>query len=280
MKKETAEEILNETEIGYDLMADKFSETRKYFWRDLEFIGNWAKDGDRILDFGCGNGRLLELLVGKNIKYQGVDVSEKLIALAKNKYSSENLEFSKINPSQNRLAFNDDYFNAVYSIAVFHHFPGQAYREKMAKELFRITEPGGYIIITTWNLWPASTREDGSLKRDRQKKYIKNIIKNWIDKLLGKSLSPHQFQNRLLNILSLGDLRLFLRTSILGKNWCGDELDWNDCYITFKDNQGNVFKRYHHAFIAKELEKLFLEAGFKKEKIISGKNLIFIGRKA
>lgn len=62
MKKEIAEKILQETEAGYDLMAGKFSETRKYFWRGLEFIADYTKEGDKILDFGCGNGRLFRTI--------------------------------------------------------------------------------------------------------------------------------------------------------------------------------------------------------------------------
>lgn len=239
MKKETVEKILNETEFGYDFMAGKFSETRKYFWRELEFIGDYAKDGDNILDFGCGNGRLLELFSGKNIRYYGTDVSENLINLARNKYSGE---FIKLDPSQTSLPFPDNFFNTAYAIAVFHHFPGKEYREAMAKELYRVTRTGGYVVITVWNLWPVrnASRSDAG----RQRKYIGRIIKNWQNKILRKSF-----------------------------------LDWNDCYITFNDNQGNVFQRYHHAFTKKELARLFVEAGFKKEKIIVGKNLIFIGKK-
>ena len=47
MKKEIAQKILKETELGYDAMAGKFSETRKYFWRGLEFIADYAKKGDK-----------------------------------------------------------------------------------------------------------------------------------------------------------------------------------------------------------------------------------------
>jgi len=233
MKKEIVEKILNETEEGYDFMADKFSQTRKYFWRGLEFIGDYTNDGDNILDFGCGNGRLLELFSNKAIVYQGADVSSKLIDLANSRYYSKNIEFLKINTSQTSLSFPDNYFNVIYSIAVFHHFPSKEYREKIARELYRITKSEGHIIITVWNLW--------------QGKYVKNIIKNWKDKLLGRS-----------------------------------NLDWNDGYISFKDNQGNIFKRYHHAFIKKEIKNLFEEAGFKMEKCenIDGRNLVFIGKKS
>jgi len=230
MKKGDANKILNEVEMGYDLVSDKFSETRKHFWRNLEFIKDYVKDGDSIFDYGCGNGRLLELFSDKKINYFGMDISEKLISLAKNKYSGENIHFSKINPSQTSLALNDNFFNAVYSVAVFHHMPGKAYRENIAKELYRATKPGGHAIIIVWNLW--------------QKKYIGKILKNWWDKILGRSF-----------------------------------LDWNDCYITFKNNQGEVFRRYHHAFTKREMSALLLGAGFSKEAVEIGKNIVFIGKK-
>lgn len=231
MKREIIERILSETEQGYDIMADKFSETRKHFWRDLEFIGDYAKDGDKVLDYGCGNGRILELISGKNIEYTGADVSQKLIDIAKNKYRDKSVHFQKISGSDS-LAFTDNYFNAVYSIAVFHHLPSSKLRLEMARELFRVTKPGGYIIITVWNLW--------------QKNYLKNILKNWLDKIFGKS-----------------------------------DLDWNDCYVAFKNNQGEIFHRYHHVFTKRELEKLFEKAGFKKEKygIFNKKNVLFVGKK-
>jgi tRNA (uracil-5-)-methyltransferase TRM9 len=234
MDSNSVKKILSETEAGYDLMAFKFSETRKFFWRDLEFIKDYAQDGDKVLDYGCGNGRLLELLQDKTIEYFGADLSERLVDLARGKYLNtySNTYFSKINPVQKSLAFPDNFFNTVYSIAVFHHLPGQKLRLETAKELYRVLKPGGNIVITVWNLW--------------QKRYIKNIINNWIDKLTGRS-----------------------------------KLDFNDCYISFKNNQGETFQRYHHAFTKRELKKLFTQAGFKtvKNEVLQGRNIIFIGKK-
>jgi ubiquinone/menaquinone biosynthesis C-methylase UbiE len=232
MKKELTEKILQETESGYDLIADKFSETRnKKFWSDLEFIRDYAKDGDKILDFGCGNGRLLELFPDKNIKYFGADISGKLIDIAQRKYYSKDIKFQKISNS-GKLEYEDNFFNVAYSIAVFHHLPGKDIREATAKELFRVLQPGGILVITVWNLW--------------QKKYRKSIFQNWMKKITGRS-----------------------------------ELDWNDCYISFKDNQGNVFQRYHHAYAKKELRNIFEKVGFKVEKceLIGNVNIIAVLRK-
>ena len=141
------------------------------------------------------------------------------------------VKFRKIT-SFDSLTFPGNYFNAVYSIAVFHHLPSRELRQKVAKELYRVTATGGFIIITVWNLW--------------QKKYLKNILINWGNKMIFKS-----------------------------------RLDWNDCWIDFKDNKGNVFNRYHHAFRKNELKNLFLDAGFTEERseVLNGRNIIFIGKK-
>lgn len=229
MKKALIKQILRDTETGYNLVADKFSQTRGHFWRGLEFVADYVRDGDNILDFGCGNGRLLEIIGEKKINYIGVDVSRNLIDIAKSEHPGYN--FLKI-ASSGSLAFSTGYFNVVYSIAVFHHIPSRKLRREIAKELCRVMVPGGRIIITVWNLW--------------QPKYIKNIFFNWIGKVAGKS-----------------------------------KLDWNDCYITFKNNQGEIFKRYHRAFTRKELKKLFNSAGFEIEKCeaLNGRNIILIAKK-
>ncbi len=173
MKQSVVRKNLEQTELGYDLIAKKFSETRKHFWRRLEFIGRYTRDGDEVLDFGCGNGRLLELFTNKNINYYGVDVSQKLLDLAKQRYPSNKDNFLKISSDKISLPFNEEKFNSVYSIATFHHLPGKQHRLKVAKELYRVTKRGGWIVVTIWDLW--------------QWRYRQNIFKNWFYKIIGKS---------------------------------------------------------------------------------------------
>jgi ubiquinone/menaquinone biosynthesis C-methylase UbiE len=231
MKKRIVDKIIGQTEAGYDQMAEKFSGTRSFFWPDLDFIKNYIKEGDRVLDFGCGNGRLLEILQEKKMQYYGVDVSQRLIALAQAKYPQWAPNFSKI-PGQATLDFVDDFFDAVVSIAVFHHFPDKDFRLAMAQELARVTKPGGMVVVTVWNLW--------------QEKYKKHIWKNRWRKLLGRS-----------------------------------RLDWLDCEIPFKNNTGETFRRFHHAYTLEEMRKIFAAAGFavQEARIVNNKNLVLIGKK-
>lgn len=230
MKSEIVNKILEETEIGYDCVAGKFSDTRRSFWRDLEFIGDYAKNDDLILDFGCGNGRLLELFRDKKIKYFGLDVSQKLIDLAQVKYLEHATDFHKISGSDS-LAFPDNFFNAVYAIAVFHHIPSKKKRLELAQELFRVTKPGGHVVITVWDL--------------SKEKYHKSIIKNRWKKIFGLS-----------------------------------RLGWNDCLISFTNNEGKVFQRFHHAWTKNELQEVFTQVGFVVVKCeIIGGNILLVGEK-
>ena len=45
----------------YNKIAKLFSKTRKFLWYDLEPLVKYTKNGDKILDLGCGNGRLYQL---------------------------------------------------------------------------------------------------------------------------------------------------------------------------------------------------------------------------
>lgn len=230
MNQNEVRKILHEIESGYDLVSDKFSQTRSRFWRDLEYIKKYTQDGYKILDFGCGNGRLWEIIGDKNIQYVGVDISGNLIEIAKRKYRENNVNFQKISSSVS-LPFKDNFFNITYAVAVFHHFPGKEYQSQWAKELYRVTKPGGMCVITGWNLW--------------QKKYMAFILKNWWQKIIGRS-----------------------------------QLDWNDVYIPFTNNENKVFQRYHHAFTRGELAYLFQEAGFRNIRCAKrGRNLVVTGEK-
>ncbi len=145
--------ILADLEKGYDMVADKFSSTRFFMWRDLEFFKDMVKPGDKVLDFGCGNGRLTGFLENRFEEYVGLDISQRLVEIAKQKYNSEKVSFVKLSANFSTLPFKDNYFDIIFSIAVFHHFPSKGYALRVAGELQRVLKPSGKIVITVWNLW-------------------------------------------------------------------------------------------------------------------------------
>ena len=156
MKDWVAKQILEENRLGYDRIAEKFSQTRKFPWHEFAFFKQYIHPGDEVLDAGCGSGRLYGFFKEAGITYTGLDNSAELINIAKKTYSKAQFTVGDILT----LPFSDNKFNVIFCIATLHHIPGKKLRDRVVKEFFRVLKPGGYLIMTNWNLlnlrwWPA-----------------------------------------------------------------------------------------------------------------------------
>jgi len=147
MDKEYAKYLLKKTTQDYNLIADEFSRTREKIWEETKFLfDNFVMPGDKVLDLGCGNGRYFEILKEKNIDYYGVDNSEKLIERAKKKFSGG--KFQVVDAFN--LPFPSNFFDKIYSIAVFHHIPSKEFRLQFLREAKRVLKPEGLLVLTCW----------------------------------------------------------------------------------------------------------------------------------
>ncbi|MGM0629427.1 MAG: class I SAM-dependent methyltransferase [Patescibacteria group bacterium] len=148
MKKETAQAILKLSQEEYDEYASEFSNSRQFFWDELKFLKEYANKGDRVLDIGCGNGRLSDMFIDNDINYTGVDFSKSLIDIAKEE-RGENGRF--IQADALKLPLKDNSFNTIFSIAVLHHIPSKGNRVRFVSEAYRVLNPGGVCVLTVWN---------------------------------------------------------------------------------------------------------------------------------
>jgi len=180
MRKEYAKYLLKKTKRDYEEIAEHFSETRVKLWKDIIFLADFVKDGDKILDLGCGNGRLFELFRDKKIDYIGIDLSKKLIEIARDKYKNyPNVKFLVRDALD--TGFDENSFDLVYSIALLHQIPSKKYRLQSLNEVNRILKSEGFLILTVWNLW--------------QKKYIKYVLRTFILKLKIPFLTKLDFKD-------------------------------------------------------------------------------------
>ncbi len=177
MKKETEKNLLKIVKENYEKIARQFSETRKKeIWPELKKLCKDIPENSAILDLGCGNGRLIEAFE-KKINYLGIDQSESLVNLAKERYPNHSfivgdaLNLNQINFKENYSANKFDY---IFSIAVLQHIPSEKRRIELAKSLKNFLQPQGKIIISVWNMWET-------------KKFRKIIFKTFILKLLRKN---------------------------------------------------------------------------------------------
>lgn len=156
MRKEYANELLAASRAGYETIAPEFSRTRGTFWSELAFVRDLIPDGSSLIDIGCGNGRFLGALdFGHRISeiaYTGIDFSEGLVSVARERYS-ERAQTEFVVGDALALPFPDHSFDNTVSFAVLHHIPSRAYRVQFLREAARVTKSGGIIILTAWNVW-------------------------------------------------------------------------------------------------------------------------------
>ncbi|MFC1656618.1 class I SAM-dependent methyltransferase [Patescibacteria group bacterium] len=148
MKEKLAKKILLQTVNDYDKIARKFSDTRNYLSADIRFMQKWTKKGGKILDLGCGNGRLSELFPKHNYNYIGTDPSQKLIQIAKSRYPNQRFKVS----APLSLSFSNDFFDTIYCLAVLHHIPSEKYRLRFVNQIYKTLKKNGTCIITVWDI--------------------------------------------------------------------------------------------------------------------------------
>lgn len=147
--RENLNETTNMNRDAYDGAAEEFSASRDVFWPELAYLAEHAVSGDRVLDLGCGNGRLYPLIASRGAKYMGVDNSTGLLTIARRR--SPDAEFAE--EDARKLSFPDRSFERIFSFAVLHHMKGKAAQEEMLREAARVIVPGGTFILSVWYLW-------------------------------------------------------------------------------------------------------------------------------
>lgn len=162
--------LLKKTKQDYNLIAEHFASGRYSIAPEKDLFSNYITRGDVVLDLGCGDGRLFQIFRDKNIDYTGIDISEKLIEIAKRK--NPNTKF--IVGDALKLPFPDNSFTKVFNIAVLHHIPSKKLRLQLLSEAKRVLKPDGLLILTVWNLWD---------KKSAKKLFLKYTLL----KLIGKS---------------------------------------------------------------------------------------------
>lgn len=118
----------------------------------------------KILDFGCGCGRVISWLqqLLPEHQYYGTDIDSEAITWCQQELSKIG-EF-KVNPYLPLAEYPDNCFDLIYAISVFTHLP-EDMQFAWLEELSRITKPGGYLLLTTHNedLFPFTS---GNEKQD------------------------------------------------------------------------------------------------------------------
>jgi SAM-dependent methyltransferase len=146
----------------YRERAADFSATREGpwpGWRPLwqELARRGLPQRLRVLDVGCGNGRLGRFLAERapGLRYTGLDASAELLALAAHTGGlGTDPELVRVDLVEDDLAaaLGDRRFDLITCFGVLHHLPGRERRRALLAELLGRLAPGGRLCLTCWRL--------------------------------------------------------------------------------------------------------------------------------
>jgi len=118
----------------------------------------YPKEFHRALDFGCGVGRLTRALSKKFDESIGVDISNKMISMAKEMNSKyPNCKF-QINEESNLKIFEDGYFDLIYSIIVLQHISDPEITKSYIAEFVRVLAKDGLLVFQIPSYIPPNLR--------------------------------------------------------------------------------------------------------------------------
>ncbi len=110
-----------------------------------EWLAQRMDSQARILDHGCGYGRLLEQLSAAGYENAvGVDFSEKMLVQCR----SRSPQLTLVRNDGQTLPFRDRAFDAVLLFTVLTCIPGDDDQKRLLEEVRRVLRPGGIVYIS------------------------------------------------------------------------------------------------------------------------------------
>lgn len=158
MSPETAAALLRINRAFYEGRAAEFSATRDRpwpAWRRVAEIFEEHGGGEgprRVLDLGCGNGRLERFLAGRwggRLDYLGLDASEPMLEIARVLGGGRFLRCDLLAPrSLDELPAGP--FDFITAFGLLHHLPGFDRRFALLRAAARHLAPGGLLAVSFW----------------------------------------------------------------------------------------------------------------------------------
>lgn len=135
-----------------------FADARSAARLNLEPFRRYLGNGIRLLDVGCGNGRLAEALerAGYTLAYVGIDQSSVLLEIARRQsrqLQSVHAQFYAldITASHWHEQLRDAApFDLALALAVLHHIPSFELRAAVLREIHALLKPGGVLVMSNW----------------------------------------------------------------------------------------------------------------------------------
>lgn len=127
-------------------MTHEYAEEEKIAEHSLRILQNLGFDlkiGSKVLDLGCGSGKLVQVFRNLGFDARGADISESFLEIQEfiRRDSSNTDEiFRKIETQPYRIPYEENSFDFVITSEVLEHVQDHG---KVFSEIYRILKPGG-----------------------------------------------------------------------------------------------------------------------------------------
>jgi len=155
---------------------------RQALERSIEIVSSNSEP--RIaLDFGCGSGNLTRHLLDLNLDVVASDVSEKFLALVRQRFGTSRLSTHRLNGNDLR-PLSSESFDFIAAYSVLHHVPDYLYA---VREMARVCKRGGVVYLDHeppehfWRENPGYVRFKAEVSRIDWKKFL--IWGNYVGKV-------------------------------------------------------------------------------------------------
>jgi SAM-dependent methyltransferase len=131
---------------GYDamMMVSPLAEL------DVRFCGKQFPKPGRLLDLGCGTGRVASAFASLGFDYFGIDLSEEMLLEAK-RHAGERVKFLQGNLLELRQLAPDPCDYAVCLFSTFGMIRGEKERSDFLLQVFDTLKPGGRFVLHVHN---------------------------------------------------------------------------------------------------------------------------------
>ncbi|MBN1910255.1 MAG: class I SAM-dependent methyltransferase [Pirellulales bacterium] len=175
--------------------------------------GDWLREhlapGSRVLEYGCGYGRVAAVLHEQGYQVVGVDVAGAMLEKARRVCPA--VDFLQIGPAAD-VPFTDDAFDAAFLFGVLTCIPGDEDQRAVLAELRRVVRPGGLLYISVYRLQTDKRNLDRYARFEKQYETygvfetsngvtFRHHSREWIDTLVAgwEPLAETDFQVTTMN---------------------------------------------------------------------------------
>jgi tRNA (uracil-5-)-methyltransferase TRM9 len=135
----------------FERIGEHFAATREHPWPEVEAFVAEADPGAVALDDGCGNGRHAELLADVADRVLGVDASQTLLGVGRERAAERGYAAEFLAGDAARLPLRSGVVDLAVYVATIHHLPARETRRESLVELARVLAPGGRALVSAWS---------------------------------------------------------------------------------------------------------------------------------